>query len=300
MTLKSLDVFVEIARQKGHKMIAVAAAEDQAVLEAVARAKGQGICTPILVGDAKKIHEIAGEIGFDLSDIELIDQPVPAEACKVAVRLVREGRAQMIMKGLISTADYLRAILDKEVGLRTGSLLSHVGFFESKVYPKLIAVTDAAQNISPNLDMKVSIIKNTVDLYHRLGVENPKIALVAAIEDVNSKMPATVDAAALTMMNLRGQITGCTIDGPLGLDNALSSEAARHKGVRSDVSGDVDLLFFPNLEVANAVYKSFTYFGQATVAATILGAKVPVVLTSRVDSPRSKLMSIALAVASCK
>lgn len=300
MILKSLDTFVELALQKGHKMVAVAAAEDQPVLEAVAEAKKQNICSPILVGNSEKIREIATSIGFDLSDIEIIDEKVPEEACKTCVRLVREGKAQVLMKGLVSTAVCLRTVLDKAVGLRAGSLLSHVGFFESKVYPKLIAVTDAAQNISPNLDMKVAIIKNTIDLYHRLGVERPKIALVAAIEDVNSKMPATVDAAALTMMNFRNQITGCVIDGPLGLDNAISKEAAEHKGVKSEVAGDVDLLFFPNIEVANAVYKSFTYFGQAIVAAIIIGAQVPIVLNSRADSERSKLMSLTLAVAACE
>lgn len=300
MTLKSFEAFVEIAQKKGPKVLAVAAAGDQHALEAVAEAKRLGICTPILVGKAEKIREIAAGIDFDLSDIELIDEQDPIEACKTSVRLIREGQAQVLMKGMVVTADYLRAILDKAVGLRTGSLLSHIGFFESKVYHKLIAVTDAAQNISPNLDMKVSIIKNSVALYHRLGVENPKIALVAAIEDVNSKMPATVDAAVLTMMNLRRQITGCLIDGPLGMDNAISKEAAEQKGVISDVAGDADLLFFPNIEVANAVYKSFTYFGQATVAATILGAQVPIILNSRADSERSKQMSIALAVASCE
>ena len=297
MILKSLDTFLELALQKGRKVLAVAAAEDQLVLEAVAEAKKQNICWPILVGNEEKIRRIAAEIDFDLSEIEVIDEQSPDAACKTAVRLVSEGKAQVLMKGLVSTASCLRAVLDKTVGLRTGSLLNHIGFFESRVYPKLIAVTDAAQNISPTLDMKVSIIKNTIDLYHRLGVERPKIALIAAIEDVNSKMPATVDAAALTMMNFRNQITGCAIDGPLGLDNAISKEAAEHKGVKSEVAGDADLLFLPNIEVANALYKSITYFGEAVVAAVILGAQVPIVLTSRSDSERSKLMSIALAVA---
>ncbi|MGD9126250.1 MAG: bifunctional enoyl-CoA hydratase/phosphate acetyltransferase [Planctomycetia bacterium] len=300
MVLKSLDAFVELALQKGKKVIAVAAAGDLPVLESVAEAKKQNFCSSILVGDEEKIRAIASQIGFDLSEIEVIHEPSPEKACKVAVQLVREGKAQLLMKGQVSTAGFLRAVLDKEVGLRTGSLLSHVGFFESRVYPKLIAVTDAAQNINPTLDMKVSIIKNTIELYHRLGVERPKIALIAAIEDVNSKMPATVDAAALTMMNLRNQITGCAIDGPLGLDNAISKEAAEHKGVTSEVAGDVDLLFFPNIEVANAVYKSITYFGETVVAGTLLGAQVPIVLTSRSDSERSKLMSIALAVAACE
>jgi phosphate butyryltransferase len=295
MILKSLNTFIEIASQKTKKKIAVAAAEDLPVLEAVAQAKNEGICSPILVGNVEKIREISAKIGFDLNNVEIISENDPVQACKTCVKLVKQDKAQILMKGMVGTADYLRAVLDKENGLRSGKLLSHVGFFETPSYHKLIGVTDAAQNIAPTLDDKVAIINNTVNLYHRLGVEYPKIACVAAIEGVNSKMPATVEAAALTMMNRRKQIKGCLVDGPLGFDNAVSKEAAEHKGIESEVAGEVDLLVFPNIEIANAVYKSLTYFGGATVAAIILGATVPVVLTSRADSDRSKLMSIALA-----
>jgi phosphate butyryltransferase len=295
MLLKSLNTFIEIAKSKPRKHIAVAAAEDEPVLSAIASARHDGIAEPILVGNLSLIRQLASKIGFDLSGVEMLDEPNPAQASRLAVKLVREGRAEILMKGLVSTADYLRAILDKENGLRKGALLSHIGFFESPNYYKLLALTDAAQNIAPDFDEKVGILKNSIELFHRLGVDNPKIACVAAVETVNPKMQTTLEAAALTMMNRRKQIKGCIIDGPLAFDNAVSLEAAEHKGIESEVAGDADLIFAPNIEVANALYKSFTYFAKATVAAIILGAACPVVLTSRADSDRSKLMSIALA-----
>lgn len=295
MLLKSLNTFIEISKQKPKKKIAVAAAEDEPVLLAVSKAVDSGIVEPILVGNESKIKEISDSIGFDISGIGIVEENNPAESARKCVELIRDGGAQIIMKGMVATADYLRAILSKENGLRKGSLLSHVGFFELEAYPKLIALTDAAQNIAPDLQEKVGIIRNSIDMFHRLGVENPRIALLAAVETVNPKMPATLDAAALVQMNRRKQLKGCTIDGPLAFDNAISKEAAHHKGIESDVAGDADLLFTPNIEVGNVLYKSFTYFAKATVAAVILGAAVPVVLTSRADSDRSKFMSIALA-----
>lgn len=295
MELKTLNAFIEIAKQKGKKIIAVVAADDKPVLQAIAQARHYGIAEPILVGNKERIRQIAKSIDFDLNDIKIINELSPVESARICVSLVREGRAHILMKGMVGTADYLRAILDKNDGLRKGTLLSHIGFFESKFYHKLIAVTDAAQNIQPELADKVAIINNAVDLFHRLSNENPKIAVLAAIEGVNPKMPATLDAAALTVMNQRNQIKGCTIDGPLALDNAISKEAAEHKGIISEVAGDADLLFAPNIEVGNVLYKSITYFGGASVAAIILGATVPIVLTSRADNERSKLLSIALA-----
>ncbi|MFP4543630.1 MAG: bifunctional enoyl-CoA hydratase/phosphate acetyltransferase [Candidatus Kapaibacterium sp.] len=295
MELKSLSTFIEIAKTKPKKSIAVVAAEDEPVLKAVSAAKSEGIADPILIGNEEKIRQIAESIQFDLGGVEIIDELEPANSALRAVKLIRDGKAQILMKGHVGTADYLKAVLNKEYGLRTGSLLSHVGFFETDSYHKVIAVSDAAQNVAPELPEKVQIIKNCADMYHRLGVDNPKIALLAAIEGVNHKMPATMDAAAITMMNRRSQIKGCLIDGPLALDNAISKEAAGHKGIKSDVAGDADLLFAPNIEVANVLYKSLTYFGGAAVAAVILGAAVPVVLTSRADSDRSKMLSLALA-----
>lgn len=295
MILKSLETFVEIAKNKPKKKIAVVAAEDEPVLIAIKEALNQEIVEPILVGNIHKINEIARQINFDIKNLEIIDEPNPAQSARISVELVRNGKAQILMKGMINTADYLRAILDKETGLRKGALLSHIGFFETPNYHKLIAITDAAQNIAPDFQEKVSILTNSIELFNRLGLNNPKIAIIAAVETVNPKMPATIDAALLTMMNRRGQIKNCIIDGPLAFDNAISYEAAHHKGIISEVAGDADLLFMPDIEAGNVAYKCMTYFGMATVAAVILGAAVPIVLTSRADNEKSKLMSIALA-----
>ncbi|MGE5479146.1 MAG: bifunctional enoyl-CoA hydratase/phosphate acetyltransferase [Chloroflexota bacterium] len=295
MLLRNLDSFIEIAKSKPKKKIAIAAAEDEPVLIAANEAFKQGIAEPILVGDNAKIQGIADRLGLDISGFEIINEQDPSASARKAVKIILEGRAQILMKGLVSSADFLRAVLNKEQGLRKGDLLSHIGFFDPPTYPKLIAITDAAQNVAPDFNEKVGIIKNAVDLFHRLGVANPKIAVVAAVETVNPKMPATIDAALLTMMNKRNQIKGCIIDGPLALDNSISAEAAHHKGIDSLVSGDADLLMMPDIEAANALYKSLTYFAGASVAACILGAAVPIVLTSRSDTDRSKLTSLALA-----
>lgn len=293
--LTSLSDFSKIAKSKEKKTLVLAAAEDNRALDAVAAAKREGLVDAILVGSEVSIIKIAEEIEFDLSGTIIIDEKDPATSCKIAVEQIRAGNAHILMKGLVSTADFLRAILDKEKGLRTGRLLSHVGFFEIDKYKKLLGLTDAAQNIYPDLNEKVGIIKNAVDMFRRLGVDNPKVALLGAVEVVNPKMPSTIDSAAITQMNRRGQIKGCVIDGPLAFDNAISEEATKHKGIVSDVAGDADLIVPPNIEVANSLYKSFTYFGGAAVAAIILGAAAPIVLTSRADSEKSKLSSIALA-----
>ncbi|GAB1372177.1 phosphate butyryltransferase [Candidatus Kapaibacterium sp.] len=295
MELKNLNSFIALAKQKTIKRIAVAAAEDEPVLLAIIDAYKNGIAEPLLIGNKEKIKHISDNLSLDISKFDIIDEKDPAKSARLAVQSVRDNSAQILMKGLVNTADYLRAILNKEHGLRQGELLSHIGFFESLYYHKVIALTDAAQNLAPDISEKVAIINNSVELFHRLGVNNPKVALVAAIEGVNPKMPATTDAAIITMMNKRKQIKGCIIDGPLAFDNAVSKEAAEHKGINSEVAGDADLIVAPNIEVGNALYKSFTYFGGALVAAIILGASVPVVLTSRADSDKSKLLSIALA-----
>lgn len=295
MELKTLNTFIDIARSRPKKKAIVAAAEDEPVLSAIKDAQGNGIIDPILIGNMELIKKISGEIGYDLSTAELIEDNNPASAARLAVKMIREGKGQILIKGLVSSADYLRAILDKEIGLRTGALLSHIGLFEVPSYHKILAITDAAQNIAPDLSEKISIINNSVNLYHRLGIMNPKIAIIGAVETVNPKMQATLDAACLTMMNKRKQFKGCIIDGPLAFDNAISKEAAEHKGIASEVAGDPDIIFAPEIETANALYKCLTYLAGATVAAVILGAMVPIVLTSRSDTDRSKLMSIALA-----
>lgn len=295
MLLKNLDTFVEIAKQKPKKKIAVAAAEDDLVLAAVAKAQKEGIAEPILVGNKEAIIKIANNIDFNLDGIEIIDEINPAESCRISVRLIRENKAQILMKGLVSSSDYLKAVLNKEFGLRKNQLLSHIGFFEIPAYHKVLALSDAAQNIAPTFEEKVTITDNAIDFFHRLGIANPKIAVVAAVETVNTKMPATIDAALLTVMNKRNQLKKCTLDGPLGFDIAISKEAAEHKGIISDVAGDPDMILVPEIETGNVLYKSFTKMAGASVAAIILGAACPIVLTSRADSDRSKYTSIALA-----
>lgn len=295
MEIKSLNSFVDIAKSKVKKNLVIAAAEDEHVLGAVKDAAANDIIEPIFVGNKQKIDAIAAKIQFDISKFELIEESNPAVSAQIAVKQIIDGHAQILMKGLVGTADFLRAILQKDSGLRKGDLLSHIGFFEVPTYHKIIALTDAAQNIAPDFNEKVAILKNSLDMFKHLGYECPKVACLAAIEGVNPKMPSTMEAAALTQMNRRNQIAGCIIDGPLAFDNAVSKLSAEHKGIESEVAGDADLLFAPNIEVANVLYKSFTYFANATVAAIILGASVPVVLTSRSDSDKSKLMSIALA-----
>lgn len=293
--MTNFDFLFEKAKSGTRRKLIIAAAEDDNVLLSVKDAVQNGIIEPIFVGNKEKINKLAEEIELDLSHFSLIDEANPSKSAVIAVNEIRNGNAQILMKGYVQTADFLRAILNKENGLRASDLLSHIGLFEIPAYHKVIALTDAAQNISPDLNEKVTIIKNAINVFHRLGINQPKVALLGAVESVNPKMPATIDAATITMMNKRGQIKGCIIDGPLAFDNAISKESAEHKGIVSEVAGDADLLVTPDIEAGNVLYKSFTFFGRGTVAAVVLGASVPIVLTSRSDSDRSKLSSIALA-----
>jgi len=295
--LKSLSSLLDLAKQKGVCRIAVAAAADKHVLDAIMMAKKEGFAEPILVGEKAAIENIAKEIGFNLSDVQIIDIADPYKASVEAVSLIRTNKADILMKGLVGTGPMLKAVLDKENGLRKGATLSHVALFETQFYHKLLGVTDAAMNVAPEFEEKVSMVQNAIEVFHKLGINEPKVAIVCAVETVNPKMEATVHAAMLTQMNRRKQIKGCIIDGPLALDNAVSAESAHHKGIVSDVAGEVDLIVTPDINSGNALYKSMNFLGGATTAAVIMGAKVPIVLTSRADSEKSKLMSIALAAA---
>ncbi len=297
MILKSLGNFVEIAAQKGIKRLAVAVAQDEDVLKAIKSAMQAGIVVPILVGDRHEIMIAAEHAELDLSGIEIFHEPERQNACMGAVKLVRNGRADILMKGLVSTGVLVKAILDKEFGLLKGNLLSHVAFFETSFYHKILCITDAALNISPDFNEKCAIVSNAVSVYHKLGIGNPRVAILAAVETVNPKMEATVHGAMLTMMQKRNQIEGCVIDGPLALDNAVSADAAKHKGLKSEVAGDADILVTPDLNSGNMLYKSLNFLGGAFVAAIVAGASVPVVLTSRADQDKSKFLSIALAAA---
>jgi phosphate butyryltransferase len=293
--VKNFDSLFSLAKSKTKKKLVIAAAEDDNVLGSAQDAVANGIIEPIFVGNKEKILHLCEEISFDISNFEIIDEVNPAKSAQIAVSLIKENRAEILMKGNVQTADFLRAILSKESGLRKSDLLSHLAFFEIPAYHKIIALTDAAQNVAPDLSEKIAILKNSVEMFHRLGEKNPKVAILAAVESVNPKMIATMDAAAMTMMNKRGQIKGCIVDGPLAFDNAVSKEAAEHKGIVSEVAGDADLLITPDIVAGNVLYKSFAIFAQGTAAAIVLGATVPIVLTSRADSERSKLASIALA-----
>ena len=294
---KNLAEFVEEAKKEKKKRVAVAASEDKHVLEAVRDAIKEGIVDAILVGSKAETERLMSEIGFDPSWAELIPASDPVEAASKAVGLIRDKQADVLMKGLVQTAALLKAVLDKEKGLRSGALLSHLGLFQSPYYHKLFGVTDAGMNVAPSFEEKVSILTNAVEMFHKIGITMPKVAVVAAVETVNPKMDATVHAALLTQMNRRGQIKGCVIDGPLALDNAVSKEAAKHKGIESEVAGDADILLVPDIESGNLIYKALNFLGGAVAAGVILGAAAPIVLTSRADSEQSKHFSIALAVA---
>jgi phosphate butyryltransferase len=277
--------------------VAVAAADDQEVLEAVLDAKKHGIAQFELYGKKAEIERISAEISLTLTATEvIIDTRTVQEACSGAVLAVREGKADVVMKGMVQTADFLRAILHKEKGLRSGKVLSHVATFEVPGYDRFIHVTDPALNVVPTLPEKAQIVENIVELCHALGCEEPNIAVLGAVEVVNSNMQATLDAAALAQMNRRKQLKGAVIDGPFALDNAVSVEAAVHKGIDSPVAGRADVLLVPDIEAGNILYKSMVYFAKAKIGALVLGAKAPVVLTSRADSAEAKLYSIALAV----
>ncbi|NLH88319.1 MAG: bifunctional enoyl-CoA hydratase/phosphate acetyltransferase, partial [Firmicutes bacterium] len=243
------------------------------------------------------IASMASQTGLRLSDLEVLHEPDPRIAALRAVELVSSGQAGILMKGLIPTADFLRAVLNKEVGLRTGRLLSHVAVFKSPRYDRLIYMTDGAMVVAPTLQDKVQIIQNAIGVAHKLENEMPKVACIAAVEVVNPDMPETVDAAALAKMSDRGQISGCIVDGPLGLDNAVCRESAEHKGVGGPVAGRADILLAPNIVAGNVIYKTLVYFGQVETAAVVTGARAPIVLTSRSDSPEARLNSLALAIA---
>ncbi|MDP3487091.1 MAG: phosphate butyryltransferase [Bacillota bacterium] len=293
--LKNFSEVLAAAKQGPRRKIAVAVAEDVDVLSAIKDAQEAGIAEAILVGDADKIRAIAKEIDFDITSLEILNETDNIQAAKLAVSLVREGRAQMLMKGLIGTADILRAVLDKENGLRTGRVLSHVAVLEVPTYHKLLFMSDGGQNIAPDLKQKAEITQNAVDIARALGIVTPKVAALAALELVNPKMQATVDAAELQAMAERGELTNCIVHGPLAFDGAISAEAAKHKGITSEVSGDVDVLIVPYIEVGNVLYKTLVYLAKAKVAGLIAGAAAPIVLTSRSDSHEAKLLSIACA-----
>lgn len=294
--IRDLNELLLKAKSRPRRRMAVAAAEDEHVLKALQDAMKEEIIIPLLVGNKEEIERIAQSIGFNLEGVEVIDnREGAAVSARIAVSKVKGGDADFIMKGFVSTGDLLKAVLDKEFGLRTDQLLSHVAFFESPYYHKIFCVTDAAMNIAPDLEAKVQIILNAVKACHGIGIGNPKVAVAAAVETVNPKMEATLHAVLLKEMNDKGLLKGCIVDGPLAIDIAVNTDAARHKGVGGDVAGDCDVILAPDIEAGNMFYKALNFLGGASSAAVVMGATVPVVLTSRSDDERSKLLSIALA-----
>jgi len=277
------------------KKVAVAAAEDEVVLSTVCKAYEFGVAEPILCGDRVKIEALAKKYGLDISSFEVFHTTNGVESAELAVSLVKQRKADMLMKGLLQTADLLRAVLNKENGLRGGGVLSHVSVLHSPILDRMLLLTDAAMVTYPDLKIKAEMIRNAVIAAKGLDIENPKVAVLAAVETVNPEMQATLDAAGLTVMNRRGQIRDCVIDGPLAMDLALSEDAAKHKGVVSEVAGAADILLFNNIDAANSALKVFTVAGNCFFGGIVMGATAPIVLTSRSDTEQSKLYSIACA-----
>ncbi|MCX6301585.1 MAG: bifunctional enoyl-CoA hydratase/phosphate acetyltransferase [Bacteroidia bacterium] len=300
MVLKSLSDLKNIVAGQPRKKLVLAAAQDQHSLGAVVRAWQDNVIEPILIGDKEGIQNICAENNYNISGLRIVHEPNVEMAVEMSVRMVNNNEGDVLMKGKVGTSTLLKCILNKEWGLRTGNLLSHFALFEVETYHKVIAVTDVAMNIAPNLKEKIAIINNSVSCLIRLGYTMPKVAVLGAVEMVNENMEATLHAALLSKMNQRDQIRNCIIDGPLAFDNAVSIESARYKGIRSEVAGDTDLLLMPDIEVGNVLYKSLVFFARAKVASLILGARVPIVLTSRSDSEQAKYDSILLSAAASK
>ena len=275
---------------------AVAHPCEATALAGAVEASENRLIVPILVGPAGKIGEIAKANGIRLDQVRIVDVPHSHAAAAKAVQLVREGQAELLMKGSLHTDELLGAVVARETGLRTGRRISHVFIMDVPTYHKVLIVTDAAINIAPTLEDKADICQNAIDLAVTLGVAQPKVAILAAVETVTSKMPATIDAAALCKMAERGQIKSGLLDGPLAFDNAISKEAARIKGIKSDIAGDPDILLVPDLEAGNMLAKQLSFLANADSAGLVLGARVPIILTSRADSVRSRIASAAVAM----
>lgn len=292
---KSFDELVSKATSCGTKKLAVAVAQDDAVLEAVKIAKERGIADSILVGDKEKIEAVAAEMNMDLTEFEIIDEPDVAQAALTAVKLVHDKKADILLKGLLDTKLFLKSVLNKECGLRKGKMMSHVCVFEIEGIDRLLFFTDVAFNTYPSLEDKVTIINNAVEIAQACGIETPKVAPICAVEVVNPKMPPTVDAAALTEMNEKGEIKDCVVYGPLSMDLAIDPEAAKHKGVSNPVAGHADILLFPNIDAGNITYKILVRTAKVKNGNLLIGTSAPVILTSRSDDFETKINSIALA-----
>ena len=296
MAITTFAQLMKEAREVGPKTVAIAAAHEQEILLAAEDAEKRGLADCILVGDRTVIGEIAEQASIHIGRMMVIHEPEPKQAARKVMELVRLGHARIAMKGKIETGDFLRAALDREVGLRVGRLLTHVGIFEIPGFDRLIFISDAGVVVAPTMEQKIEIVQNAIYVAQRLGVEQPKVAILAATEMVNPKIPATLDAANLSKMADRGQIEGGLIDGPLALDNAISPESAQIKGIKSDVAGRADILIPPDVEAANVLAKAITYFAKGNMAGVVVGGKSPLIVASRSDPHETKLVSMALGV----
>lgn len=292
--IRNFDEIIKVARSKERKTISIAVAQDREVLMSARATKDLGIVDAILVGDEEAIKKVASDINVDLSDFEIIDVKDKIEASKKAVALVTEGKAQILMKGIVDTSIVLKAALEEKAGLRTGNILSHVAVFEAQRYNKLFLLSDGGMNIAPDLNQKKQIIENVVKVAHALGNPEPKVAILAAVEKVYPRMPVTIDAEKLVNMHKNGEIKGCLLGGPFGLDNAISLEAARHKGIEHPVAGNADILVVPTIEAGNILYKAITFLAGNKNSGIVVGAKVPIVVTSRADSEETRINSVAV------
>lgn len=283
------------AKSLGRAKVAVAGAADKAVLEAIKLAEKEGLITPVLIGDVDKIKRVAQSIGLCLDGAELIHEISLTATAHKAVDAVIDGQAHFVMKGLVNSPDFLRAVIRSDRGLRTGRLLSHLSAFQVPGFSRLLFVTDGGINIAPVLVQKKEILENSLLYLKRIGMDLVKVIVLAANEEASPKMQASMDAQALADMSQAGEFPGAIVEGPLALDGAVSATALKHKGISSQINGDVDLLIVPTIEVGNILGKSLVYFAGATMAGIVLGAQVPIVLTSRNDTPRSKFMALAMA-----
>ena len=294
--LKTFEEVIQRACEYGPKTLSVAVSQAEDVMAAVEQARQKGLVNAILVGDQEETIAVCQKLNIDIKKYKFIDRKDKTEAARTAVKLVKDQQSDLLMKGMLGTARILKAVLDKEIGLRTARLLSHAYVLKLENYHKLLTVTDGAMNIAPTLEQKVQIVQNVIDFCQSLEIGEPKIAALAAVEVVNPDMQATIDAACLAKMAKRGQIIGGIVDGPLAFDNAISEKAAEHKGISSEVSGEVDAVLVPEIESGNIFAKSLVYLAQAEPAGILLGTTSPVVLVSRSDTVISKVRSIALGI----
>jgi phosphate butyryltransferase len=296
MPIRTFAELLEAAKDKGPKTVAIAAGHQAEVMLAGLDAEVAGLAEVILVGDIPRIRAIAAEEGFDISRMDLVQAEHSRDAAWQVMKLVSEGKADIAMKGKVETSDFLRGALTKELGLRTGRLFTHVAAFEIPEFDRLIFISDAGVVVAPDLEQKVEIVQNAIYVAHALDINRPRVAVLAATEVVNPKIPTTLDAANLSKMADRGQILGGLVDGPLALDNAISPESARIKGIKSEVAGYADILIAPDIEAGNVLAKAITYFAQGKMAGVVVGARCPLILPSRSDTREAKLVSLALGV----